>query len=263
MSGRQRPGCRRRSAWPLGGLLCAWAFQGAAAAASPDAVALAQGGVWIFERIDLAPGAPVEHGGVALAVWRADPQAGIETAAVRIVQVQARHAGALVLEQLQSPVLRETRYRAAWQWRLPRVPARAGATLQAARREFDRYGSWWRLEARAGASWRTAHGAASVVLQLPVEPGAVPQLHAGLQWRAAGHAAFALQADPDPLRPGAWHAAWSWEGRGYRALAGYDAAAQAVGVGLDVARGSLHVVWGARMHPELGWSHAWSCVWQQ
>ena len=248
--------------WPLGALLCAGAFHGAAAEGAPDAVALAQGGVWIFEQLDLAPGAPVEHGGVALAVWRADPEAGIQTAAVRIVQVRARQAGAVVLEQLQSPVLRETRYGAAWQCRVPRVPARAGAALQAARREFDRYGAWWRFEARAGASWCTRHAAAGVVLHVPAEAGAVPQLHAGVQWRTAGHAVFALQADPDPVRPGAWHAAWSWDASGYRALAGYDAAAQAVGVGLDVAHGSVHVVWGARLHPELGWSHAWSLAWQ-
>ena len=255
---------RRRTAawfggWILGGL---WVTT-AASADFPDAAALAQGGVWIFERLDLAPGAPVETGAVALDVWRTDPQAGIAVAAVRIVQVKHHQAGAVAWEQLSSPVLRETACRTAWQWHPPGAHARVGVSLQAARREFDRYGAWWRFESRAGAGWFAARGGAGVVLQMPFARGALPQLHAGVCWRAGGHAALALQVDPEPLRPGAWHVAWSWEAPGYRALVGYDAAANAVGVGLDVARGGLHVVWGARMHPELGWSHAWSCVWQR
>lgn len=235
----------------------------AAFGAVPDAVVLAQGGVWIFERVDLAPGARVARGGVALEMWRADPQAGIDVTAARIVHAGRSHAGAVTFEQLRSPVFRETLCRGAWQMQLPGGHSRAGVTLQAARREFDRYGAWWRFEARAGLGWFAARTGANAVLRIPVAAGALPQLHAGVQWRASGHAALAVQADPDALRPGAWHVAWSWDAPGYRALLGYDAAANAAGVGLDVTHGRLRVVWGARMHPQLGWSHAWSCVWQR
>jgi hypothetical protein len=200
----------------------------------PDASVLARGGVQSFDTPERSPGAPFEAG----------------------VMLQAS-GGGLYLGTEAGVAMRFRR--GAWC---------AGAGVRATWFDFLDAPRVWRVTPVAGGAWTSGERwAVAGAFQLADAASAA----SGAGWMLAVRVAIApgVVASAERERvagePGRGAAGLVVRRAGFDLGCGYDVAARAhsLGAAWNLDRNGIGVGWGARTHPDLGWSQVWSFVWRR
>jgi hypothetical protein len=223
-----------------------------------DAWCAGRGGLWVLGRVEDSPGGPGSQ------AWEVDfdawvPYAGSELAggAIRAERSTNRWRGAVRFAQLRSPVgdLSALALAAA----VARHTWRAGAALECRSLALDALPTLWTPVVRlglgttlgmrvrvAGVLTCAPPGEAASGAALAADAALLPGVQWGVQVdKVVGSGSemrLGVALGSGPLR---------W-------LAGFDADTQALSVGLGWNWDRQRVAWGARTHPDLGWSHWWS-----
>lgn len=233
----------------------------------PDASVLARGGVQSFDTPERSPGAPFEPGvmlqasggGLYLGT-------GLVAGRVRVQWARASHATTLVVAQLASPIHRATEAGVAMRFR--RGAWCAGAGVRATWFDFLDAPRVWRVTPVAGGAWTSGERwAVAGAFQLADAASAA----SGAGWMLAVRVAIApgVVASAERERvagePGRGAAGLVVRRAGFDLGCGYDVAARAhsLGAAWNLDRNGIGVGWGARTHPDLGWSQVWSFVWRR
>ncbi len=227
----------------------------------PNATAWAQGGIDALDRLERSPGARVALGAsVGIDSWQIDPVAGIDAVALRVTRRTARFAMAASVDRIQSPVHHDRGITLGAQLHTHTVTA--GLALEARRLEFTNGDHAGDTRARAGFGMQSGSFAAVAVLEAPANQRVAPQVRIATEWRAAGAVRIQTQLDREPGSPSRWRLAAAWRTDPITWFGGYDNAIDAATLGLACGLGRCRIVWGARAHPDLGWSHLWTCEWR-
>lgn len=134
---------------------------------------------------------------------------------------------------------------------------RAGVGLRFVQRDFAHYAARWASEVALGAG---AHirDASFVLRAVPHSiANARPRLDLAARWTLRRPLGVVLQHVREPGLPGRWRSALELVQHDIGWYGGYDVSTQAWSAGLEVGVRRTRWVYGARNHPELGWSHAW------
>jgi len=224
----------------------------------PDAVSLARGGQTALAGIDASPASPRPRG------WRFridafEPFAGtgLLAAAAGVEWVGGRAGGGFAYATLWSPVGDVREFAAGLQLRHGSVAGGCGIQLRAY--ELMGYATVWEPTPRAGIGWR---GGPGLVLATVVErgpgPAAHPRLRAGLDARVVPGIRCTVLLEREPGVASCTAIGVATGEAPFCVVAGFDVATQAYSIGFAWSRGQQGIAWGARTHPVLGWSHAWT-----
>lgn len=259
----------RLASWVAGAVACVTLLGvGAAlvwgeAIGMSDAPAWARGGTDAFDAPERAPGAWFDRGfalqasGGGLYVGT-----GLVAGRVRVQWAGDAQAATLVLAQLASPIHRATECGLVGQLR--RRAWIAGASLRLV--EFD-FGAAaprsWRATPAIGVGWHVpARGAVLGALQVE-DAGRVSSRAAWIgaaQFEFAPGAFLCVQRERVAGDPARSRAGIALRAGGFDLSCGYDASAHAHTVGAGWKVDGIGLAWGARTHPDLGWSHVWTGV---
>ena len=228
-----------------------------------DAPAWARGGTDAFDAPERVPGTWFD-GGFALLASGGGLYVGTGLVAgrVRLQWARESYAANFVLAQLASPIHRATEVGIVGQWR--RRSWIAGMSLRLV--EFD-FGAAaprsWRATPGVGLGWH-APARIAVVGAFHVEDAGRARSRAA--WIGAARFEFApgaclyVQRERVAGDPARSAAGIVMRTGGLDLGCGYDASAQAHTIGAGWTFEAFGLAWGARTHPDLGWSHVWTCV---
>ncbi len=251
-----RIGSRRRAARCLASLAlsgtAACGLARAAAAQAADARVTARAGIDVFSAHASAAAPSTSGGSLQLGTAHVFSGSGLVDAFVRARRTWDRAGIALGWEQRTSPVHRAHALGVVVQARTRR--GHLGVGVQMRRREFVRYAAHVRMQPHFGLSLKR-HDAVLVLRAQPTDDALHIDLGARIEIHR--HATIDVQHERVPGLAARSRAALTLHADGLVAHAAYDVATGSVASGLEVGSRSVHVVYGARTHPELGWSHAW------
>jgi len=230
----------------------------------PDAAALARGGVDALEAPERGAGAAFTRG----VAWMASGGSlytgtGLVAGRVRVVWASDEYAASLSVAQLASPVHRATE--CALVVRARRRMWTAGVGVNVGVLDFDGAEAIARqVNAMFGVGWHPS-ARASVVGAAHLEPRA--RASGDARWIAAAKFGFApgaflyVQRERNAGAPARSCFGVTLGTRAVDLSAGYDASARAHTLGGTWNLSEwITCAWGARTHPDLGWSHVWTCV---
>jgi len=248
---------RRRGSVLTLGLTLAVASR--AAALEIDARTVGSGGTWTFGRLVASPGTPDSSaGGFAIGLDLATLYLGTDlTAAGLHLQCDARHVRiAFGYGQVRAPVGAETTGAVALQ--VHSGGLHGGVALQARGVRFDSASNPWELASRCGLGWRSARWRAAGVFATEGAAWATARLAAGVECRLTPRLVVRVQVEQFPGVATGPRVGLEWQGAGCCLRAGWDDASAACTLGFGWRAAGQRFEWGARSHPDLGWSHAWT-----
>lgn len=225
-----------------------------------DAASAARGGLWVLGRLEESPGASCSYAR-ALQVDAWLPWMGTEmgAASVRIEVGGGRGAAALRVAQLRAPVgsLSAFSVAGAVAWH----SCRAGAALECrSLRLGDAPALVVPVLRLGGGAWVGSSLRACAALEIVPPQQAAGRAALGCELRLLAAVRIAAQIEQS-LGVGSAVRLGAECGDGeLRFLAGFDPGTRAVSVGIGWQGGRRGVSWGARTHPQLGWSHWWTCT---
>jgi hypothetical protein len=229
----------------------------AAASLESDAETVARGGLFLFGRLGGSPGTPARLR-TQLAFDIATPYVGtgLGLAAAELQVAGTNAAAALGCALLRTPVGDALAPTVAAQAAKSRL--HFGVRGQARNWRFDAHAGSWDLALAAGIGARLPRDIL-VAARLEHEPQVAARLAGGFELPMPHGVRFTLHAWRVPGRATRFVLAASSTGAcAWRA--GFDVENAAASLGCTWHWDKLGLAWGARTHPELGWSHAWTCV---
>jgi hypothetical protein len=245
-----------RHAWALGLTL---GLAGRAAGLEIDARSLGSGGTWVFSRLVASPGSPDSTAaGFAIGLDLATLYLGTDltAAAVHLQRDAGRVRLAVACTQVRAPLGAETTAAAALQLHFGSL--HGGVALAARSLRFDSISNRWEFAPRFGLGWGAGRLRAAGVLATEGTGWVQARLAGGVECRLTPHLVLRLQLEQFPGVVTGPRVGVEWQRAGCCLRAGWDDASAACTVGFGWRFAGQRFEWGARSHPELGWSHAWT-----
>jgi hypothetical protein len=179
---------------------------------------------------------------------------GIRQAGAGLQLARPGFVVAAAAAQLATPVGGATRWSLAAQARCG--PLASGAALERRTHRFVGFEAAHDAVLRTGVSVVRGETALVVQAELPLASRTAPRVKLAGAWRL-GSGRAALEWDREPGLETRWRLGFACR-YGLEWRAGIDCTALAVGAGFGWSGRGFELAWGARSHPVLGWSQAWS-----
>jgi len=223
-----------------------------------DARTLGCGGIWTLGRLESSPGCPdSSRSRFGLGLDLASLYVGVDLGAATL-HLQRRIAAlaiAVAVSQVRAPLGSETTAAAALQLRAGALHVGVGAAARALHVEATGTDPWLVVPRFGLGLQRTRLRAAAVLV---LETPATARFAAGFEYILTPQLVVLAQVERQPAVASGSRLGFEWRAARACVRAGYDDATAACTLGLGCRWGGQSIAWGARSHPELGWSHAWT-----